>query len=52
MIGHKLPNKTKSVTVAEPKTFHQLNRSLVDVARIGLRVPSLQPQGKGLRKDS
>jgi hypothetical protein len=25
MIEHKLPNKTKSVTVAEPKLFHQLN---------------------------
>jgi hypothetical protein len=25
MIGHKLPNKTKSATVAEPKHFHQLN---------------------------
>jgi hypothetical protein len=25
MIGHKLPNKTKSATVAEPKLFHQLN---------------------------
>jgi len=28
MIGHKLPNKTKSATVAEPKLFHQLNNSL------------------------
>jgi hypothetical protein len=25
MIGHKLPNKTKSATVAELKLFHQLN---------------------------
>jgi hypothetical protein len=25
MIEHKLPNKTKSATVAEPKLFHQLN---------------------------
>jgi hypothetical protein len=25
MIGHKLPNKTKSAIVAEPKLFHQLN---------------------------
>jgi hypothetical protein len=25
MIGHKLSNKTKSATVAEPKPFHQLN---------------------------
>jgi hypothetical protein len=25
MIGHKLPNKTKSGTVAEPKKFYQLN---------------------------
>jgi hypothetical protein len=25
MIRHKLPNKTKSATVAEPKLFHQLN---------------------------
>jgi hypothetical protein len=25
MIGHKLSNKTKSATVAEPKLFHQLN---------------------------
>jgi hypothetical protein len=25
MIGHKLPNKTKSATVAKPKLFHQLN---------------------------
>jgi hypothetical protein len=29
MIGHKLPNKTKSATVAEPKEFPQLNRPLV-----------------------
>jgi hypothetical protein len=29
MIGHKLPNKTKSATVAEPKFFHQLNNPLV-----------------------
>jgi hypothetical protein len=28
MIGHKLPNKTKSATVAEPKLFHQLNNPL------------------------
>jgi hypothetical protein len=28
MIGHKLPNKTKSATVAELKKFHQLNRPL------------------------
>jgi hypothetical protein len=26
MIGHKLSNKTKSATVAEPKLFHQLNK--------------------------
>jgi hypothetical protein len=25
MIGHKLPNKTKSATVAKSKLFHQLN---------------------------
>jgi hypothetical protein len=25
MIRHKLPNKTKNATVAEPKLFHQLN---------------------------
>jgi hypothetical protein len=25
MMGHKVPNKTKSATVAEPKLFHQLN---------------------------
>jgi hypothetical protein len=25
MIRHKLPNKMKSATVAEPKLFHQLN---------------------------
>jgi hypothetical protein len=25
MIGHKLPNKTKSATVAQPKLFHHLN---------------------------
>jgi hypothetical protein len=30
MIGHKLPNKTKNATVAEPKLFHQLNNP-VDV---------------------
>jgi hypothetical protein len=30
MIGHKLPNKTKSTTVAEPKLFHQLNNPLVN----------------------
>jgi hypothetical protein len=29
MIGHKLPNKTKSATVAEPKLFHQLNNPYV-----------------------
>jgi hypothetical protein len=29
MIRHKLPNKTKSATVAEPKLFHQLNNLLV-----------------------
>jgi hypothetical protein len=29
MIGHKLPNKTKSATVTEPKLFHQLNNPLV-----------------------
>jgi hypothetical protein len=29
MIGHKLPNKTKSATVAEPKLFHQLNNPVV-----------------------
>jgi hypothetical protein len=29
MIGHKLPNKTKSDTVAEPKLFHQLNSLVV-----------------------
>jgi hypothetical protein len=28
MIGHKLPNKTKSATVAAPKLFHQLNNPL------------------------
>jgi hypothetical protein len=29
MIGHKLPNKMKSDTVAEPKLFHQLNNPSV-----------------------
>jgi hypothetical protein len=29
MIGHKLPNKTKNVTVAEPKLFHQLNNPVI-----------------------
>jgi hypothetical protein len=29
MIGHKLPNKTKSVTVAEFKLFHQLNNPII-----------------------
>jgi hypothetical protein len=29
MIKHKLPNKTKSATVAEPKLFHQLNNPKV-----------------------
>jgi hypothetical protein len=29
MIGHKLPNKTKSATVAKPKKFPQLNRPTV-----------------------
>jgi hypothetical protein len=28
MIGHKLPNKTKSATVTESKLFHQLNNPL------------------------
>jgi hypothetical protein len=28
MIGHKLLNKMKSATVAEPKLFHQLNNPL------------------------
>jgi hypothetical protein len=37
MIGYKLPNKTKSATVTEPKLFHQLNNSTVkgDVAYWG-----------------
>jgi hypothetical protein len=29
MIRHKLPNKTKNATVAEPKLFHQLNKPKV-----------------------
>jgi hypothetical protein len=29
MSGHKLPNKTKSATVAEPKLFHQLNNPTI-----------------------
>jgi hypothetical protein len=29
MIGHKLPNKTKNATVAEPKLFHQLNNPFI-----------------------
>jgi hypothetical protein len=29
MIEHKLPNKTKSATVAEPKLFHQLNKPVI-----------------------
>jgi hypothetical protein len=29
MIGHKLPNKTKSAIVAELKLFHQLNNPLL-----------------------
>jgi hypothetical protein len=28
MIEHKLPNKIKSATVAEPKLFHQLNNPI------------------------
>jgi hypothetical protein len=28
MIRHKLPNKTKNATVAEPKLFHHLNDRL------------------------
>jgi hypothetical protein len=31
MIGYKLPNKTKSATVAEHKLFHQLNNPLVSM---------------------
>jgi hypothetical protein len=38
MIGHKLPNKTKSATVAEPKLFHQLNNPLVYKAPFGYHV--------------
>jgi hypothetical protein len=37
MIGHKLPNKTKNATVAEPKFFHQLNKPLIDVGEIERR---------------
>jgi hypothetical protein len=33
MIGHKLPNKTKSATIAEPKLFHQLNKPYVNHCR-------------------
>jgi hypothetical protein len=32
MIEHKLSNKTKSATVAEPKLFHQLNNTYMDSA--------------------
>jgi hypothetical protein len=34
MIGHKLPNKTKSATVAELKLFHQLNNPLTNTKKI------------------
>jgi hypothetical protein len=34
MIGHKLPNKTKSATVAEPKLFHQLNNPLTSLENL------------------
>jgi hypothetical protein len=37
MIGHKLPNKTKSVTVAEPKLFHQLNNPEVVATDVYIR---------------
>jgi hypothetical protein len=33
MIGHKLPNKTKSATVAEAKLFPQLNTPKSDPVR-------------------
>jgi hypothetical protein len=33
MIGHKLPNKTKSATVAEPKLFRQLNQPLICICK-------------------
>jgi hypothetical protein len=29
MIRHKLPNKMKSATIAEPKLFHQLNKAII-----------------------
>jgi hypothetical protein len=35
MIEHKLPNKTKSATVAEPKLFHQLNKPAIFLQRAG-----------------
>jgi hypothetical protein len=32
MIGHKLPNKTKSATVAESKFFSPTKQALVSIA--------------------
>jgi hypothetical protein len=39
MIRHKLPNKTKSATVAEPKKFPQLNRPLATHGSSEFRQP-------------
>jgi hypothetical protein len=34
MIEYKLPDKTKSATIAEPKHFHRLNKRLVVFTRL------------------
>jgi hypothetical protein len=45
MIGHKLPNKTKSATIAEPKLFHQLNNP--KIAGVRAAASAGQPSGQG-----
>jgi hypothetical protein len=50
MIGHKLPNKTKSATVAEPKLFHQLNNPLNVFCEIRTsQLPSFAPTSSVLK---
>jgi deoxyadenosine/deoxycytidine kinase len=52
MIGHKLPNKTKSATVAEPKYFHHLNKPLGLFFSSLPAIPSLSVDTQGKRKNS
>jgi hypothetical protein len=51
MIEHKLSNKTKSATVAEPKLFRQLNNSEMGmVPRLASRRNRKLPSGGVARK--